>query len=354
MKYERIVIYVVANVAYLFGSFFDNATFYGSASMGTPSVAQSQVIQDEDYKYNFGIRKIALFPYQSRSRYYKGDEESLSDKAIVGAVDGWEYLFKYSKVRNRGNEYKDGEVWVKWSNEKFVSKFKYVNKESRDLEFAEMDFRYRKHFWIIDYTTGFTVKGHPVYGHPAIEDYDGYWWDLAYQYGYEDYLVPLNDMNGNGEIDDYWVWIETDPETLDGYWTYYYEDADYYWEDADSNAVAYSDSEFLQYHYPKVIKLYNEDNKEKEWQAELYAVIGFDVLMGSRESKFYSHLWVNIFPYTYKLTNKAYEGKDRQYDVGLLLGTDIGEHIGVFIEGTKTSFYGKEEKHITTGLNWRF
>ena len=134
----------------------------------------------------------------------------------------------------------------------------------------------------------------------------------------------------------------------------YYEGADYYWEDPDSNAVAYSDGEFIQYHYPKVIKLYNEDNKEKEWQAELYAVIGFDVLMGSRESKFYSHLWVNIFPYTYKLTNKAYEGKDRQYDVGLLLGTDIGEHIGVFIEGTKTSFYGKEEKHITTGLNWRF
>ena len=26
------------------------------------------------------------------------------------------------------------------------------------------------------------------------------------------------------------VWIETDPETLEGYWVFYNEGADYYWE----------------------------------------------------------------------------------------------------------------------------
>ena len=353
MKYERMLCYMVAISSYLFGDFFSNSTLYLSGTLGTPYVSGEEVVED-DYNYTVGLRKIALFPYQSRTRFYKGNESSLSDKAIIGAVNGWEYLFKYSQVRNRDNEYKDGELWLKWSSDKFVAKGKYVNKESRDLEFAELDFRYRKHFWLFNYTTGVTLKGHPIYGHPAYEDYENPWWELAYEYGYEDYLVPLNDLNENGEIDEYWIWIETNPETLDGYWTNYYEGADYYWEDSNSNAVAHSDSEFIQYHLPSVIEQYNEDNKSKEWQGEIYTVIGLDLLLGTVDSKFYSHIWVNFFPYTYKLTHKAYEGGDRQYDFGLLLGTELSERIGVFIEGIKTNFYDKSEYSVSTGINWRF
>ena len=354
MRYERIICYLVAISSYLSANFFDNSTLYGSVSMGTPYIKQNETIEGDDYNYTIGLRKIALFPYQSRSRFYKGGESSLSDKAIIGAVNGWEYLFKYSQVRNRGNEYKDGELWLKWSNDKYVFKTKYVNKESRDLEFVETDFRYRKHFWLIDYTTGFSIKGHPVYGHPAYNDYEGAWWELAYIYDYEDFLVPLNDLNENDEIDSYYVWIETDPITEDGYWIMYDEDADYYWLDGNGDQVATTDAEFLQYHMPSIIDRYNKDNESKEYQAELYAVIGLDILLGSRESKVYSHLWINVFPYSYGLTDKAYEDKEKQYDFGLLIGTDIGKYVGIFIEGTKTNFYGKEEQYISTGINWRF
>ena len=352
-RFKNYFIYVVAISCYVFGGFFSNSTLYVSGSMGTPYVKGEQVLED-DYNYTIGLRKIALFPYQGRSRFYKGNESSLSDKAVVGAVNGWEYLFKYSQVRNRNNEYKDAEVWLKWSNDKFVSKAKYINKESRDLEFAEIDFRYRKHFWFIDFTTGFTIKGHPVYGHPAYNDYEEPWWELAYEYGYTDYYVPIIDLNESGTIDDYWLWIETDPDTEDGYWTYYYEEADYYWEDPDSNAVAYSDAEFYEYHLPGVIDQYNEDNKVKEYQAELYQVIGLDILMGTRETKLYSHAWINIFPQSFGLTDKSYEGKENQYDVGIMIGTDIGNHVGIYIEGTKTSFYGRNEEYISTGINLRF
>ena len=352
-RFKNYLVYVVATCSILFADFFSNSTLYVSGTMGTPYVKGSEVLKD-DYNYTIGLRKIALFPYQSRSRFYKGNESSLADKAVIGAVYGWEYLFKYSQVRNRDNEFKDAEVWLKWSNDKFVSKAKYVNKESRDLEFAEVDFRYRKHFWFIDFTTGFTIKGHPVYGHPAYEDYEDPWWYLAYEYGYTDNLVPITDLNGNGEIDSYYVYITEDPEGDDGYWAYYYEDADYYWTDADSNAVAYSDAEFYEYHMPGIIEQYNEDNEIKEYQAELYQVIGLDILMGSEETTFYSHLWINIFPQSYGLTDKSYKGKENQYDVGLMIGTDLGDHVGVFIEGTKTSFYGREEKYISTGVNWRF
>ena len=352
-RFKNYIAYVVATCSLVFGGFFDYSTLYVSGTMGTPSINGQQMLQD-DYNYTIGLRKIALFPYQSRSRFYKGNESSLADKAVIGAVNGWEYLFKYSQVRNRGNEFKDAEVWLKWSNDKYVVKTKYINKESRDLEFAELDLRYRKKFWFLNYTSGITFKGHPVYGHPAIEDYDGYWWELAYEYGYTDYLVPLHDLNGNDEIDNYYIWIETDPITEEGYWEMYYEEASYYWENSASIAVAYADSEFYEYHLPSVVAQYNQDNKIKEWQSEVYAVIGLDVLLGTTQSKFYSHIWFNYFPYSYGLTDKAYKGKDKQYDVGVILGTDIGKRIGIFIEGTKTNFYNKNEYYVSTGMNWRF
>ena len=194
--------------------------------------------------------------------------------------------------------------------------------------------------------------GHPIYGHPAYNDYELPWWQLAYEYGYVDYLVPINDLNENGEIDSYYVWIETDEYTLDGYWIYYNEEADYYWEDPDGNAVAYSDAEFHQYHMQNIIDEYNQDNKEKEWQAEASFVVGLDFYLGN--DNYYSHIWVNAFPSTVGLTEKSYDGDGIQYDVGTLVGVNLGEHIGVFIEGIKLSYYGREEYSVSTGVNWRF
>ena len=43
-----------------------------------------------------------------------------------------------------------------------------------------------------------------------------------------------------------------------------------------------------------------------------------------------------------------------QYDLGLQLGTQLSEHIGVFIEGIKSINYNREEYKVTTGFNWRF
>ena len=335
----------------LLSSFFDNATIYGSANINTPYINGNLNIED-DYKFNFGVRKIALFPYQYRDRFYKGDEVALSDKAIIGAVDGLEYLISVSSVRNRGHEYLDQEYWLKWSNNRFVTKFKYIHKESRDLEFLDYDARFRVNLGKISFTSGLSLKGHPVYGHFAYDDYELPWWYLAYDYGFMDYLVPLNDLNENGEIDSYYVWIETDEYTEEGYWIYYEEGINYYWEDENGNIVANSDAEFHEYHMPGIINQYNNDNKEKEWQSEASIVIGLDILLGG--DAYYSHFWVNAFPYSVGLTDKSYNGDGIQYDVGVLLGTNLSEHIGVFIEGIYLNYYGRQEYDISAGVNWRF
>ena len=70
----RLILSLVANVCFVFAGFFDNSTMYGSVSMGTPYVNGDAQI-DDDYKYNFGLRKIALFPYQNRDAFYDGEEE---------------------------------------------------------------------------------------------------------------------------------------------------------------------------------------------------------------------------------------------------------------------------------------
>ena len=351
MRYERIICYLVAYVSILFAGIFDNSTLYLSGTMGTPYKNGSVVLED-DYKYNIGIRKIALFPYQSSKKFYKGDESALSDNALFGAVKGLEYLFSSSFVRNRGHEFNDNELWIKWSNKNLVTKFKYLDKQSRDLQFGSADLRYKIELGPVIFSLGGNIMGHPVYGHPAYEDYEDPWWYLAYEYGYEDNLVPLNDLNGNGEIDGYLLWVETDPDTEDGFWQYYYEDADYYWTDPDSNAVAYSDAEFYEYHMPGIIEQYNEENKVKEWQAEASIVIGLDFYLGN--DNYYSHIWVNSFPHSVGLTDKSYSGNEEQYDVGALVGANLGEHIGVFIEGSKLKYYGREEYAVSTGINWRF
>ena len=98
--------------------------------------------------------------------------------------------------------------------------------------------------------------------------------------------------------------------------------------------------------------MYNEDNKDKSWQVEGFIVVGLDMYFGSEN--YYTHLWVNSYPKSFGFTDKAYDGDDVQYDVGLLLGTNLSEQIGVFIEVNKQNFYGKEEYDIKLGLNYKF
>ena len=351
MRYERIICYMVAYVSLLFSGIFNNSTIYVSGTMGTPYIKGNVELED-DYKYNIGLRKIALFPYQSSKKFYKGDESALSDNALFGAVDGLEYLFSASFVKNRGHEFIDQEYWLKWSNKNLITKIKYLEKESRDLQFASIDLRYKLGLGPVIFSIGGNVMGHPVYGHPAYEDYEYPWWYLAYDYGYTDYLVPLHDLNGNDEIDNYYIWIETDPITEEGYWEMFYEEASYYWENSDSVAVAYSDSEFYEYYMPDIIRQYNEDNKIKEWQAEASIAIGLDFYLGN--DKFYSHIWLNSYQESKGLTDKSYKGGEQQYDVGMLLGAKLGKHIGIFMEGSKLNYYGREQYNVSTGVNWRF
>ena len=108
MRYARNILCLVSAISFCFSGIFTNSTFYTSASMSTPYVNGNINIED-DYKYNVGFRKIALFPNQKSSRFYDGNEKALSDDALFGAVDGLEYLISASSIRNQGHEFIDQE-----------------------------------------------------------------------------------------------------------------------------------------------------------------------------------------------------------------------------------------------------
>ena len=177
-RFKNYFIYVAASCNLLFGNIFSNSTIYGSASVATPYINGELKLED-DYNFNIGLRRIALFPYQSSKKFYKGNESSLSDNALFGAVKGLEYLFSASFIRNRGHEYTNQEFWLKWSNSNLVVKAKYLDKVSRDLQFASFDMRYKVELGSVLLSLGGNIMGHPVYGHPAYDTYEEPWWELA-------------------------------------------------------------------------------------------------------------------------------------------------------------------------------
>ena len=132
------IIYVGTTISLCLCGFFDNSTAYVSFTNNTPYINGNTELEN-DFKYTVGVRKIALFDYQVRTKFYKGNENTLSDNALLGAVNGWEYLVNYSSVRNRMHEFVDQDYWFKWSSNSFATKIKYTNKESRDLEYIKSE-----------------------------------------------------------------------------------------------------------------------------------------------------------------------------------------------------------------------
>ena len=89
-----------------------------------------------DYNVTFGIRKIARFKYEQKLKnFYDGTEKSGNENVTIGAVPGWEYLFKYGEIRQFGNIFNEEEYWVRFVGNFFVIKFQYSEFGEEGLTF---------------------------------------------------------------------------------------------------------------------------------------------------------------------------------------------------------------------------
>ena len=103
---------------------------------GIPQVEDRAKYHPFNYRYGFGIRKLARFNYEFKGKhYYDGNESSVGLAAPTSAVKGLEYLLHWEKERHNGNEFDNKRLFVRHTGDYHIAKF-----EARET--GKIDFEY--------------------------------------------------------------------------------------------------------------------------------------------------------------------------------------------------------------------
>jgi hypothetical protein len=314
-----------------------------------------------DYRYGFGIRKLARFDYERKPRnYYDGTEEQLVFSAPTSAVQGLEYLLHYEKERWRGEDFTNFNYFLKHTGKYHIVKVQSREVGKINLNYKSAEVRARlpigKKF---SFSAGAIARGHErAYGYNPIEiwlnetDEFGnpvnYWYTLGYENGYTDVFYTSTDANGNVTQD--WCWI-----------------------DENGVQVAHSDLNFRETVMPMLMNEFNG----RAWDLldpwiEVAPIVGFDFYHYKRN--FWLHTYGNlILPYHKYVAGKeefSYLNRNNwgrggliqnaeleqwtDYSFGLSLGTKIGKNLGIFIEGEYSKMWDSKLYQTTFGLNYTF
>jgi len=324
-----------------------------------PVVVDGTDYYDFNYRYGFGIRKLARFDYEIKGKhYYDGTENNIGLSAPNSPVSGLEYTFHYEKERARDEVFINHRYFIKHSG-----KYHMVKLESREQ--GKIDFNYQsaevraklpigKKFSI---SAGAIYRTHQrPYGYNPIEiwlneiDDNGYpvnyWYQLGYQYGFTDQ----------------WVTIDIDGEQV----------YDYYWYDPQGNVVAYTDLQFRDTVFESLINRYNNEVwDELDAFGVVSPIVGFDFYHFKRN--FWLHAYASYLlayhkyvkgdvDFSYLNRNNWGLGGLRQdseheqwedYQAGISFGWKLSKSIGIFVEGEYTKFWDSQIYNSSVGLNFR-
>ncbi len=325
-----------------------------------PVVVDGTDYYDFDYRYGFGIRKIARFDYEIKGKhYYDGTENNIGLSASNSPVSGLEYTFHFEKERSRDEIYKNHRYFIKHSG-----KYHMVKVESRKQ--GRVDFNYQsaearaklpigKKFSL---SAGIIYRTHErPYGYNPIEiwlnelDEDGfpvnYWYELGFLYGFDDIYYNQVDELGN-------------------------EVSDWYWINPQGQIVANSDLEFRETVFTNLMNRFNNEIwNELDYFGVLSPVVGFDIY--HYKKNFWLHAYGSyLLPYhkyiqgdidfSYLNRNNWGLGGLKQdaegeqwedYQLGVSFGWKISKSIGVFVEGEYTKFWDSKIYNSSIGLNFR-
>ena len=335
-----------------------------------PDVVDNTPIYPFDFRYGFGIRKLARFDYERKPKnYYDGTEEQLVFSAPSSAVTGLEYQFHFEKERWRGEDFKNHNFFLKHTGKYHIVKIQSREVGKINLNFNSAELRARlpigKKFSL---SAGAIVRGHErAYGYNPIEIwlnetetyYDGNgnpfegsknpWYTLGFEYGYSDHFTTYTDVTTGEETQD---WI---------------------WKDEDGNQVASSDLDFRESIFPSLMNRFNGEAWDllDPWM-EVAPIVGLDFYHYKRD--FWLHAYANyILPYhsyiageeEFSYLNRNNWGKggliaDNEleqwddYSFGASLGTKLGKNIGIFIEGEYSKMWDSKFYQTTFGFNYTF
>ncbi len=327
-----------------------------------PLVVDGTDYYDFDYRYGFGIRKLARFDYEIKGKhYYDGTENNIGLSAPNSPVNGLEYTFHYEKERSRDEVYVNHRYFIKHSGNYHVIKLESRKQGRVDFNYNSAEIRAKlpigKKFSL---SAGAIYRTHErPYGYNPIEIWlnetneqgypVNYWYTLGFQYGYDDIYYTQEDENGN-------------------------EISDWYWIDPDGNIVANTDLEFRDGVFADLMNRYNNEIFS---QIDAFGVvsplIGFDFYHYGKGGKFWLHAYGSyLLPYhkyvkgdidfSYLNRNNWGLGGLRQdseheqwedYQAGISFGWKISRTIGVFVEGEYTKFWDSQIYNSSVGLNFR-
>ena len=201
---KKIIFILLFFSASLQDQFLKFSTLYISTDISSPLAEQAHYridkttgeltneteINDYNYKFNLGIRKIARFNYENKAKsFYDGSESNISHGATIGAVSGFEYNASVQMVRDRGEEFINQNYWLRYVRNHFLIKGDYQDKQEINLKHFGGEIRGRVKAGKFNFTAGIKHRTHPVYGINPFEvnfSADDAWWQVAYDFGNDD------------------------------------------------------------------------------------------------------------------------------------------------------------------------
>ncbi len=377
----------------VYNDFLKYGTFYAAGNVGNakmenkeyfvrtnpddlyaiPDVVDETVYHPYDYRYGFGIRKLARFDYESKpGNFWTGDqniEKQTALSAPTSAVKGLEYLLHWEKERQDGEEFTNKRLFVRHTGKYHIGKFEAREQGNVGFEYTSGEIRarlpigkkfsisagaiYRTHqqpygynpieIWLNETATWTNPNTGESFEYPANP-----WYSLGFLYGYDDiYYTSTN---------------ENDVES-----------SDWYWIDGDGSIVAYTDLQFRDDVFFELMNRFNEEAwSELEPFAEIAPIVGFDFY--HYKANFWLHAYGNyILPYhKYVRGNEDFSYLHRNswgkgghndllegeqwddYQAGIVLGWKVNKSIGVFIEGEYTKFWDSKIFNSNLGVNFTF
>ena len=322
-----------------------------------PVVVDGTDVYDFDYRYGFGIRKLARFDYEFKSsNYYDGTESNVGLAASNSPIKGLEYVIHVEKERSRDEIFNNHRYFLKHSG-----KYHVVKLESRKQ--GKINFNYKSGEVRAKLPIGekFSLNAGAIYrtherpyGYNPAEiwlnetDDNGWpinqWYQLGYQYGFTDQSVIIN-INGE-------------------------EVYDWYWYNPEGEIVAYSDLQFRDTVFENLINRYNNEVWEEiDAFGVVSPVLGFDFY--HYKNNFWLHAYGSyLLPYhKYVKGDEAFSYHNRNnwglggliesaekeqwedYQTGVVFGWKLSKSIGVFVEGEYTKFWDSKIYNSSVGLN---
>ena len=349
------LLFSISNNAQILNDLFKYSTIFGAYSETSPLYTPESYFVTQggdvinttpelanDFSFTLGIRKIARFDYENKeNRFYDGSERNIALQSNFGNVKGLEYLFQFTRGKQRGREFESERYFLRYSRKWWSTKLEIQNNGIINLNYKSADLRLRipmgKKFNI---SLGGLVRTHLPYGFSPIASYleTNPWWELAYEYGFYDIFYGI-DYDNDNVVDNF----------------------DWYWVNEEGERIADTDLDFRRNTFQDIVNDYNERELNSIGTlATLSAVVGADWYF--YRDNFWLHAFGNVMPKhkhikgDKEFSYETFVGQDDwvDYNYGLMFGWFIiPNKFGIYTEIENTQFWDKELKFIKVGLNFQ-